>query len=188
MRLSVLVDVSDPLVVLLSSLTWFLTSVVVGAWAAGWSPERVDEPGPVTSLRAWEDHGRWWQRHLRVRAWKDRLPEAGAVFGGFAKTRVPSRSTSDLALFRRETIRAERVHWLILASTPIHAVWCRPAAFAAMVAFGLVFSLPFIVIQRSNRGRLERLIGRRGGSPDERRISRAVRRPATARHPAPAGG
>ena len=32
--------------------------------------------------------------------------------------------------FRRETVRAERVHWLIMASTPIHLIWCRPTVFA----------------------------------------------------------
>jgi glycosyl-4,4'-diaponeurosporenoate acyltransferase len=89
------------------------------------------------------------------------VPEAGGLFGGFAKRRLPSRDSDGLDLFRRETIRAERVHWLILASSPVHALWCRPTVFAAMVVFGLGFTLPFIVIQRSNRGRLDRLLARR---------------------------
>ena len=63
--------------------------------------------------------------------------------------------------FRREPIRAARVHWLILASTPIHFLWCRPTIAAGMLAFGLVANVPFIVIQRFNRGRLDRLIARR---------------------------
>lgn len=155
------VQVPDGWAVLLSSTTWFAVSLVAGWRAARWPAERITTPGPVTRIRPWEDDGRWWQRHLRVRAWKDRVPEAGALFGGVAKRRLPSRATGDLEMFRRETIRAERVHWLILASTPLHLLWCGPVLSAAMAAFGLAFTLPFIVIQRSNRGRLDRLLARR---------------------------
>ncbi len=159
-----LFDLSGRQAVLVSSLAWFGVSVAAGWWASRWPAERVSRTGPVTTLRRWEGGGRWWQRHLRVRSWKERVPEAGGLFGGVAKRKLPSRATEDLELFRRETIRGERVHWLIAASTPLHALWCDPGLFAAMVAFGVVFSAPFIVIQRANRGRLDRLIARRRSS------------------------
>lgn len=158
-------DLPDGPAVLLSSFVWFVASFVVGLWGARWPAARVARTGPLTTIRRWEDGGRYWQRHLRVRSWKERVPEAGALFGGFAKRKVPSRATEDLELFRRETIRGERVHWLIAASTPLHLVWCGPGLFAAMVVFGVVFTAPFIVIQRSNRGRLDRLIARRHAAP-----------------------
>jgi len=157
-----IVELGDGWAVALSSLTWFALSVLVGRLAAGWPTARLADTGPLTTLRAWEASGAWWQRHLGVRRWKDRLPEAGATFaGGVSKRRIPSRSTGDLARFRAETVRAERVHWLILASTPVHLVWCRPAVAAGMVIFGLAFNVPFIVIQRYNRGRLDRLLDHR---------------------------
>jgi glycosyl-4,4'-diaponeurosporenoate acyltransferase len=157
----VVLSLTDGWAVILSSLVWVGVSLLVGWRAARWADDRLDRTGPLTRLRPWEDHGRWWQRNLAVRRWKDAVPEAGAFFGGFAKRRLPSRSTGDLELFRRETVRAERVHWMIGASTPLHLLWCGPGVFAAMVAFGVVFNAPFIVIQRSNRGRLDRLIQRR---------------------------
>jgi hypothetical protein len=99
----------------------------------------------------------WWIRHVRVLRWKDRLPEAGAFFaGGRGKRRLGSRLREDLVSFRRETIRAERVHWLIMATGPLHLLWCRQRSGAGMVAFGVLFDAPFIVVQRVNRGRLER--------------------------------
>lgn len=157
-----LVPVSDVTAVLLSSLAWFGVSVAVGRAASRWPVARVARAGPVTRLRPWEDQGRWWHRHLAVRRWKDRIPEAGAVFAdGYPKRSVRSRSTADLERFRAETIRAERVHWLIWASTPLHLVWCGPGLFAAMVVFGVAFNAPFIVIQRANRGRIEAIVGRR---------------------------
>lgn len=156
-----IVHLTDGWAVLLSSITWFGVSFVVGFTATRIPLDRLT-PGPVTRLRAWEQSGAWWQRHLRVRRWKDRLPEAGALFaGGYSKRHVTSRSTDVLDRFRRETVRAERVHWLIMASTPIHLIWCRPTVFAGMVVFGLVSNVPFIIIQRVNRGRIDRLLARR---------------------------
>lgn len=160
-----LVSVGDTAAVVLSSFAWLGVSLVVGWWANRWPLSRVERTGPLTRLRDWEDAGRWWQRHLAVRRWKDRVPEAGALFaGGYAKRRVPSRATADLWRFRAETIRAERVHWLIWASTPLHLVWCPPTLFVAMALFGVVFNAPFIVIQRSNRGRLDSLLARRAAT------------------------
>jgi len=155
------VDVGDGVAVALSSATWFLVSLLVGWRAVRWPPARL-EPGPVTHLRAWERSGATWQRLLRVRRWKDAIPEAGDLFaGGRSKRHIGGRSTADLDGYRRETVRAERVHWLILASTPLHALWCRPPLFAGMVGFGVLFNAPSIVIQRYNRGRLERVLARR---------------------------
>ncbi|MEZ5179611.1 MAG: hypothetical protein R2746_15380 [Acidimicrobiales bacterium] len=155
-----IVSVADGVAVALSVATWVAVSFSVGWWASRWPPERLHD-GPVTRLRRWEDGGAWWQRHVRVQRWKDRLPEAGAFFGGTAKRHLPSRTDGGLEAFRRETIRAERVHWLILASTPAHLIWCRPTVFLGMVAYGVVFNVPFIVVQRANRGRLDRILSRR---------------------------
>lgn len=156
----------DGWAVAISALTWFVTSFFVGRWGANWPLDRVAQPGPITALRAWERSGNWWQRYFRVRRWKDRVPDAGAVFeGGRSKRQIGSRADSDLTRFRLETIRAERVHWLILASTPVHLIWCRPTIAIGMVVFGLAFNLPFVIIQRYNRGRIDRVLARRTRSP-----------------------
>lgn len=182
-----LIDVTPRTAVVVSSLAWFATSVLVGWLGARWSTDRVQHTGPLTTLRQWEDGGRWWQRHLRVRSWKERVPEAGGLYGGFAKRRVPSRSTGGLEMFRRETIRSERVHWLIAASTPLHLIWCRPGLFTAMAAYGFLSNAPFIVIQRSNRGRLERLLERRSARTVDLRRRTDQPPPSQTREPVRAG-
>lgn len=157
-----IIPLPDGWAILVSSIVWFASSLVIGKAASGWPFERVAHVGPVTRLRSWERDGGWWIRHLRVLRWKDRLPEAGAFFAdGVAKTTVGSRATEDLVRFRGETIRAERVHWLIMATSPIHLIWCGPLLGACMVAFGVGFDAPFIIIQRTNRGRLDRVLARR---------------------------
>ncbi len=159
-----IVDVAGGWAVALSSATWALSFAVIGWWAARLPLDRVQRAGPVTRLRPWERGGALWRRLLRVDRWKDRVPEAGALFGGDSKRHLRSRTTEALARYRAETIRAERVHWLSAATTPVHAVWCRPTVFAGMVAFGIAANVPFVVIQRVNRGRLDRLLARRGAA------------------------
>ena len=53
------------------------------------------------------------------------------------------------------------VVWLILASTPLHLVWCRPTVFVGMAVYGVALNVPFIIVQRANRGRLDRILSRR---------------------------
>lgn len=150
----------DPWAVVVSSCVWALTSLAVGWWATRWPLDRL-RPGPLTRIRSWEQDGGRWQRWFRVRRWKDRVPEAGAFFaGGYAKDRLGSRHRAGLERFRLETVRAERVHWLLLATGPVHLLWCRPTVGLGMIAFGVGFNAPFIVVQRYNRGRLDRLLTR----------------------------
>lgn len=160
-----LIALDDGWAVALSSITWFASSLLVGWWANRWPLDRLATTGPLTTLGRWERGGAWWQTRLRVRRWKDRLPEAGAFFaGGYSKRRVRSRRTEDLQRFRAETVRGERVHWIIAATGPLHLLWCRPAVGVWMIVFGVVFNAPFIVVQRTNRGRLDRLLARRSAT------------------------
>lgn len=163
----VLVELGAPWALWLSAATASALSLLAGWWATGWPVSRVARVGPLTRLRAWERDGRWWNRHLAVRRWKDALPEAGALFGGYAKDHIRSRAAADLDRFRAETIRAERVHWLSAATGVLHVLWCRPSLAAALAVLGLAGNAPFIVIQRTNRGRLDRILRRRSarGSP-----------------------
>jgi glycosyl-4,4'-diaponeurosporenoate acyltransferase len=157
----VILRLPDVGAVVLSSVVWALSSVVVGWVATRWPLERLARPGPLTRLREWERDGAWWNRHLRVRRWRDVIPEAGSLMGGYSKRHLRSRRSEDLNRFRLETVRAERVHWLLLASSPLHLIWCRPAVAVGMLAFGVLSNVPFIIVQRANRGRLDRLLHRR---------------------------
>ncbi len=157
-----IVHLDDGWQVLASSVAWVVASFTVGFLAVRWSGERLAHTGPLTTLRRWEDGGAWWQRHLRVRHWKDLLPEAGGFMpGGRSMRHLEARTTEGLARFRGETVRAERVHWLIGSSLSLHLIWCSPTVFVGMAVFAIALNAPFIVIQRYNRGRLEALIAAR---------------------------
>lgn len=148
---------------LLSSVVWPLTFAAVGWWGARLPSARL-APGPLTRIRAWERDGRTWDRWLRVRRWKGLVPDAGSWLGGSSKRDLVARGRGALGELRAETVRAERVHWWVLASAVVHAAWCPPRVLAGMVVFGVVANVPCILIQRSNRGRVERLLARRAAA------------------------
>ena len=100
-------------------------------------------------------------RALRVQRWKDRLPEAGALFaGGIDKRRLPT----SVETFVRETRRAELAHWWALMAAPVFALWNPLSGVVLMVTYGLAVNAPFIVIQRYNRHRAQRLLARRAST------------------------
>ena len=120
--------------------------------------DRLQRDGWLLRPRAWEDGGRWYQRRLRIRRWKDHLPEAGALFaGGISKRHL----ATDLDRFVAETRRAERGHWLALAGSPLFVLWNPPSGLVLMVAYGVVVNAPFLAVQRYNRQRAQRLLARR---------------------------
>jgi glycosyl-4,4'-diaponeurosporenoate acyltransferase len=174
------VDLSDPVTVVVDVVAW-------GAIHAGtgYAVHRL----PVAWLardrwlfraRGFERGGRFYRRTLRIGRWKDRLPEAGALFaGGVSKRHLPSGTRGlDLDRFVVETRRAELGHWLAGLPAPLFVLWNPPAAAVLMVAYGWGVNLPFIAIQRYNRARAEGLI-RRSTTPSS--AGRAAARPRSDR-------
>lgn len=158
-----LIELSDGTAILVSSLMWFLIGLGTGWYFHRRPAERFAADNWLTRPRGFEDQGRWYQRRLRIRAWKDRLPEKGDLFrGGFSKRHLVDRSTPHLQRFVAETRRAELVHWSNLAAGPFFLVWCPPLLGGVMVVFGVVAHLPFITVQRYNRERLLAILARRG--------------------------
>jgi glycosyl-4,4'-diaponeurosporenoate acyltransferase len=159
-------------------VTWLLVVVAVDvvAWAlistaAGYLSHRVPARWLARDrvpfrLLPFERNGRWYERTWRIKRWKDRLPEAGALFrGGFSKRAVEARDPAHLERFVIETRRAELTHWLILAAGPFFFVWNPWWLGVAMVGYAVVANVPCLAIQRYNRARLERTLRRAGRSP-----------------------
>lgn len=118
--------------------------------------------GLLLRPRGFEVGGRWYRDRLRIHGWKDRLPEAGALFqGGVSKRELPSYDTAGLELFVRETRRAELGHWWAMACSPVFVLWNPPLPSTLLVAYGVGVNLPFIAIQRYNRSRTQAIIARR---------------------------
>jgi glycosyl-4,4'-diaponeurosporenoate acyltransferase len=147
--------------VLVDIAAWGAFHSLTGYAAHRLSDDRLQSDGWLLRQRGWEDGGRFYRRHVRIDRWKDRLPEAGALFqGGVSKRTVPSYDEAGLELFARETRRAELAHWWAMACGPVFVLWNPPVASALLVGYGVAVNLPFIAIQRYNRFRVESVLRR----------------------------
>lgn len=159
-----LVDLPTWAVVVANIAFWGATHAATGYAVHRLPPARLARDGWLLRPRAIERGGRLYDR-VRIRRWKDVVPEAGALFaGGVSKAHVPATEDGGLERFTVETRRAEIGHWLALAAGPLAALWNGPAGTVAMVGYGVAANLPCIAIQRFNRQRAQRVLARSSGS------------------------
>lgn len=109
-------------------------------------------------IRAWEEQGRFYEQVFRVRAWKDRLPDAGPWFAGFSKSKLQERTREYFIEFRLETCRGELAHWLQLIVISFFIIWNPYPANLVILAYAFLSNLPCLISQRHTRCRLERVL------------------------------
>lgn len=96
-----------------------------------------------------------------IRVWKRWIPDAGgALPGGVKKASLVRRDLQSLRRLVLETRRAELVHWLLLLGGMLTALWLPPSGVLVNMLFALAFNLPCLLLQRHNRARLQRCLGR----------------------------
>lgn len=149
--------------IVVNILGWLVLHLLI-AWAGTrLTAERFNGNRFLYRSRTWEAGGRFYERWFRIRQWKDALPDGATWFrGGFPKAALRSHDREYLARFVKETCRGETVHWVVMLAAPLFFIWNPPGAGAIMLVYGVLANLPCIVIQRYNRNRLNRLLGRAG--------------------------
>ncbi|MEX0768455.1 MAG: hypothetical protein WD029_08290 [Microthrixaceae bacterium] len=157
-----LIHLPDIAAVCVSVVAWLVIGFSTGYVLHKVAVRRFDHDTWLTRPRRFEDDGNFYQKRLKIRSWKDRLPEKGDLFpDGFSKRHLVSRTTEHFERFMAETRRAELVHWTNLCAGPLFLIWCPPLIGAIMILFGIFAHLPFVMVQRYNRERLGRLLRRR---------------------------
>lgn len=104
-------------------------------------------------MRSWEDDGKWYIRNLKIKKWKDYLPQYVSK-NGFSKKKLDNLYIEYIDRFIIETCRGEWAHrkcmWVLL---PIFLLNIFP--FNLLFLFlVLLINIPYICIQRYNRFRL----------------------------------
>ncbi|HUP86627.1 MAG TPA: hypothetical protein VM143_13245 [Acidimicrobiales bacterium] len=157
---------SDPALVAVDVVAWACFHASTGYLVHRLPARRFDHDSLLTRARGVEADGVLYVRALRIKRWKRRLPEAGALFrGGFDKRHLTGGSNDDLAMFARETRRAELGHWLAAACAPLFFVWNPWPVGVVMVGYAVVANGPCIAAQRYNRLRLLRILRLRKNPP-----------------------
>lgn len=153
------VHLSDPATIVLDVVAWGLVHAGSGYLAHRTSVGWLARDRWLFRERRVERGGRLYTRPLRIGRWKDRLPEAGALFaGGISKRHVTAAADGGLERFVVETRRAELAHWLAAAPGPLFALWNPPAVVPVMILYGVLVNAPFIAVQRYNRIRAARVL------------------------------
>ena len=112
----------------------------------------------------WEKGGRIYLK-LGIRKWKDHLPDMSRLMpdmsrllGDMVKKQLAPDGKTDYALLVQETCVAECVHWaLTLLSAGIFFLWRSGWAVLLWLVYNVLGNVSFIVIQRYNRPRLQKL-------------------------------
>lgn len=160
----------------LDALAWLILQPTI-AWVATRLPARVFDPaGWLYRARRWERQGELYQSLLAVRRWKGALPSGGAWLGGFRMQRVASSEPEYLRRWLVETCRAELAHWLQVLVAPLFFLWNPPLAGGVILIYALAVNLPCIIVQRHNRPRLRRMLGRAGAKERCRDMVRVQRK------------
>ncbi|MCU1393169.1 MAG: glycosyl-4,4-diaponeurosporenoate acyltransferase [Ilumatobacteraceae bacterium] len=171
-----LVEWSHPVTVVADVIAWGAIHAGTGYLAHRLPQRWCERDNAVFRIHRCERSGAAW-RVLRVARWKDRLPEAGALFaGGVSKRSIPDTTDAGLRTFASLTRRAETAHWLAAVMSPVFVLWNPWWVAVIMVVYGFGVNAPFIAIQRYNRLRVVRVLDRRVSRSDS-----AARRPARSR-------
>lgn len=121
---------------------------------------------------AWEHNGRFYSDVLKINRWKDLLPQHIGK-DGFSKDHLDDVSLDYLDEFIMETCRAEWNHTANCLFAVV-LIALNGLAMALVLTFLLLLgNLPFALIQRYNRFRLQRL-----RNAIKRKMDRAARKRA----------
>lgn len=109
---------------------------------------------------AWEREGKVY-RKIGIHLWKDKLPDMSKVVHNMYRKEVdPRPNAENIDRLIRETCVAEFIHYiLILLSLAVVKIWKGKWGWYAWFAC-VAGNLPFVLIQRYNRPRLQKTLNR----------------------------
>ena len=97
---------------------------------------------------------------LRVKQWQAKVPDMSRLFKKLMPAKALTQKTAqDLPIMIQETCVAELTHGLLcFAGLALLKIWRGPGGVILTVIYIVFGNLPFLLIQRYNRPRLQRLL------------------------------
>jgi glycosyl-4,4'-diaponeurosporenoate acyltransferase len=153
------VQLSDGEIIGLSVIGWIIWSLLIGFIGHRLPLKLLEADSCLTQPRIWGEDKQWYIRVLKIKRWKDRLPESGDFFqGGFRKSSIGGGDCTVVSRFLAETRRAEYVHIAIWLFWLVTLLWTPRWGVLINLVVGTAFNLPCVWVQRYNRLRLQRLL------------------------------
>ncbi|MGM0845749.1 MAG: glycosyl-4,4'-diaponeurosporenoate acyltransferase [Bacillota bacterium] len=156
-----LVTLSIGLTILLNVVLWPVIHLSFSYICLHLDRRYFTEDSWLYQEKSWEWGGRFYEK-IGIKRWKTLLPDGGGVFaGGFRKKKLIDRDSDYFETFVMETRRAEFTHLILIPPALIFFIWNTPLVGWIMVAYALIANVPFILIQRYNRFRFQRILQQR---------------------------
>ena len=148
-----------------SSITLFIFNVIVYAliqylrvFIDPYLPESWFSPKQkYYKCYAWEDNGKFYDRVFKVSKWKDYLPTVNSSTN-FNKKKITGRGVDYFEQFLQEINMAESHHIRSILTTLVFALWNPSGMFIFFFMLSAAAQLPFIIIQRYNRPRMQKVV------------------------------
>ena len=150
--------------ILIDIAVWFIIHMGVVFFAVRIRARSFNPNGFFYRPRTWEKGGVLYRKFFKINRWKEHAPD-GAGFlkdRGFPKKRLKDTSNAYLNDFLIETCRAEMTHWIIILFAPFFFLWNRFWVGVIMILYAVAENIPLIMVQRYNRCRFRRIMGKRG--------------------------
>lgn len=135
--------------------------VIIGLWHVSFFfacmklPNSLFSPSRARfSAKPWEHRGRWYRDNLKIQVWKDRLPQYIRQ-DGFSKKNLTDTSVEYLDRFILETCRGEWIHKKNCLCIIITLLINPPVVGIVASFFIMIANVPFAMVQRYNRFRLQ---------------------------------
>lgn len=110
----------------------------------------------IYKTKSWEDNGFLYSKRLKIKLWKDLMPQYVSK-GGFSKKNLDSLSLEYVDRFILETCRGEWAHRRCMLVALLMLVINRLLAGVVFGTLVVFVNLPFVCIQRYNRIRFLRI-------------------------------
>lgn len=154
-----MLELTDGVIAGLCVVGWVAWSLLIGFVGHLLPLKLLETETWLTRPRPWGETRHWYEQVLRIKSWKDWLPEAGDFFpGGFAKSSVGGGNCELMSRFLAETRRAEYVHIAIWPFWLVTTLWTPSWGVLVNLVVGTALNLPCLWVQRYNRLRLQHLL------------------------------
>lgn len=142
-------------------LLYIICSTLLSSIIARFPVRWFGKDNQIFRMHSFEKDGEIYDKIFGISLWKDDLPEMGQLTDDvFAKKALNIRKMSPeyIQTFINETRRAEMTHFILILLGIPFAMLNQPLMGIFIMATAIFVNFPFLILQRYNRPRLQRLL------------------------------
>lgn len=143
--------------IFINSISWFTTHIIISLLSAN-IPDIYFQHNKLFKTFKFERSGKIWNELFKVKKWKSFLPDGSILIkNSYSKSELKDFRISTLNKLIIEMRRAEFTHWISILPLPLFFLFNPHYGRWINALYALVSNLPFIITQRYNRPKLEKI-------------------------------